>query len=111
MPPEAVEEAKGILVEIRAVVPQLKELVSAKPIDFDAVEETAGAFWDDIERFEETMGKWGANRYVPQFKLGSGITVDIPEGFITPSPVPASTETNGQGAANAPSTTALPAVP
>lgn len=82
VPKEAIADLKSMFVEIKAMVPQLKELLAQKPVDFDELGTAAESFWGRISEFEAEMQNWGASTYVPKFQEGAGIEFDIPEGFI-----------------------------
>jgi hypothetical protein len=88
VPKEVIADLRGMLGEIKAMVPELKVLLAKKPVDFDELAVVAESFWGRISEFEAEMQNWGASTYVPHFQEGTGIELDIPEGFIMRSAAP-----------------------
>ncbi|MFA4872540.1 MAG: hypothetical protein WC659_01235 [Patescibacteria group bacterium] len=80
--PDAVAQAKAIVVNMKDLYNELKGLISAKPIDYEAVGASAEEFWDVMQEFENMMAAYGDRTYMPKVSTGKGVNVVIPEGFI-----------------------------
>lgn len=88
MDPEAVAQAKEIVVNLKDLYNQLKRLIAAKPIDYEALAASAEEYWDIMQEFENMMAAYGDRIYMPKVNTGKGVNVVIPEGFIMQNTYP-----------------------